>query len=67
VGLAIQIGDAGARGSSPIELDVIVNETAPGRERRRGQLVMSGAAGEFAYLAGDRHDPARLLPFIRGR
>ena len=47
-----------------VELDVIVNETAPGRERRRGQLVLSGAAGEFAYLAGDRHDPARLLPFL---
>jgi hypothetical protein len=49
--------------SPRIELDVLVNETAPGRERRRGQLVLSGAAGEFAYLAGDRHDPARLLAF----
>jgi hypothetical protein len=47
--------------SRQIELDVLVNETCPGRERRRGQLVLSGAAGEFAYLAGDRHDPARLL------
>ena len=45
-----------------IELDVLVNETSHGRERRRGQLVLSGAVGEFAYLAGDRHDPARLLP-----
>jgi site-specific DNA recombinase len=50
--------------SAPIKLDVIVNETAPGRERRRGQLVMSGAEGEFVYLAGDRHDPSRLLPFV---
>jgi hypothetical protein len=62
--LAVQLGDSTTRGSAPIELDVVVNETAPGRERRRGQLVMSGAAGEFVYLAGDRHDPARLLPFL---
>jgi hypothetical protein len=44
-------------------LDVIVNDASPERVRRRGQLVMSGAAGEFAYLRGDRHDPARLLSF----
>jgi len=48
-----------------ISLDVIVNETAPGRARRRGQLVLSGAAGEFVYLRGDRHDPERLLRFTR--
>jgi hypothetical protein len=46
-----------------VGLDVIVNETASGRVRRRGQLVMSGAAGEFVYLRGDRHDRARLLHF----
>jgi hypothetical protein len=44
-------------------LDLIVNETAPGRERRRGQLVLSGARGEFVYLQGDRHDPKRFLRF----
>ena len=44
-------------------LDVLVNETAPDRERRRGQLVLSGARGEFVYLRGDRHDPARMLWF----
>jgi hypothetical protein len=48
----------------PVQLDVIVNETTAGRERRRGQLVLSGAAGEFVYLAGDRHDPDRLLDFV---
>jgi hypothetical protein len=64
VQLTVHVGDRAIRDSTPIEADVIVNETAPGRERRRGQLVMSGAAGEFAYLAGDRHDPARLLPFL---
>jgi hypothetical protein len=46
-----------------VALDVLVNETAPGRARRRGQLVLSGAEGEFVYLRGDRHDPHRLLRF----
>ena len=51
-------------GATEVALDVIVNETAPGRERRRGQLVLSGARGEFVYLRGDRHDDvARLLRF----
>jgi hypothetical protein len=50
-------------GTTEAALDVIVNETAPGRERRRGQLVLSGARGEFVYLRGDRHDVARLLRF----
>ena len=45
------------------ELDLLVNETAPGRARRRGQLVLSGARGEFVYLRGDRHDRRRLLRF----
>jgi hypothetical protein len=45
------------------ELDLLVNETAPGRARRRGQLVLSGAQGEFVYLRGDRHDRRRLLRF----
>jgi hypothetical protein len=50
-------------GVREIALDVLVNESAPGRVRRRGQLVLSGAAGEFVYLRGDRHDAARLLRF----
>ena len=45
-------------------LDVIVNEKPPGRERRRGQLVLSGARGEFVYLRGDRQPADRLLPFV---
>ena len=44
-------------------LEVVVNETVAGRERRRGQLVLSGAAGEFVYLRGDRSDATRLLRF----
>lgn len=50
-------------GTAMVGLDVLVNETAPGRERRRGQLVLSGAHGEFVYLRGDRHEKARLLRF----
>lgn len=46
----------------PTAIDVIVNEMPRGRERRRGQLVLSGGAGEFIYLRGDRHEPARLIP-----
>lgn len=46
-----------------VGLDVIVNETVPGRHRRRGQLVMSGGGG-FVYLRGDRHDSGRLVPFV---
>jgi len=43
-------------------IDIIVNEKPTGRERRRGQLVMSGAAREFVYLRGDRHEQSRLVP-----
>jgi hypothetical protein len=50
-------------GAPELSVDLIVNETVPGRERRRGQLVLSGAAGEFVYLRGDRHEPGRLLRF----
>jgi hypothetical protein len=51
-------------GDLPLSVDVIVNETTRTRERRRGQLVMSGASGEFVYLRGDRHDADRLIPFL---
>jgi hypothetical protein len=45
-----------------LALDVLVNETTPERERRRGQLVLSGARGEWVYLRGDRQDPSRYVP-----
>ena len=46
----------------PTAIDALINEMPAGRERRRGQLVLSGAAGEFVYLRGDRHEATRLLP-----
>ena len=55
---------AGGEGELPLDLDLIVNETTTERVRRRGQLLMSGGSGEFVYLRGDRHDPARLLPLV---
>jgi hypothetical protein len=50
-------------GAETIDVDVLVNENASGRSRRRGQLVLSGARGEFVYLRADRHERERLLPF----
>jgi hypothetical protein len=49
-------------GAVPSAIDVIVNEMPRGRRRRRGQLVLSGARGEFVYLRGDRQDDQRLIP-----
>ena len=49
-------------GAIPSAIDVIVNEMPRGRQRRRGQLVLSGAHGEFVYLRGDRQDDQRLVP-----
>lgn len=62
-GYAIDARVALPRGCTTLSLDLLVNETGPGRVRRRGQLVLSGADGEFVYLRGDRHDPRRLLRF----
>lgn len=42
-------------------LALVINEISPDRERRRGQLVLGGAPGEWVYLRGDRQDPARSI------
>jgi hypothetical protein len=42
--------------AGPLVFDLIINERPPERERRRGQLVLSGGGG-FGYLRGDRHSP----------
>jgi hypothetical protein len=47
----------------PFRLNVVVNEISRLRERRRGQLVATGADGEWVYLRGDREDPRRMLSF----
>ena len=52
----IEIGDC-----VPTALDLLVNEMPVGRERRRGQLVLSESRGEFVYLRGDRHVVDRLI------
>jgi hypothetical protein len=65
-GMRIEIPLEGslALDGSIVALDVIVNEKPVGRERRRGQLVMSNTeGGGWVYLRGDRHDPALLIPF----
>jgi hypothetical protein len=41
--------------------DVIVNDCPRDRERRRGQLVLGGANGEFAYLRGARQSDTHAL------
>ena len=47
-----------------VEHDCIINECPADRERRRGQLVMSGARGEFAYLRGARQSPEHALRVV---
>jgi hypothetical protein len=44
-----------------VAIDVLVNDMALDRVRRRGQLVLSGARGERIYLRGDRQPRERLL------
>jgi hypothetical protein len=55
--------DALGPAGSAIGLDVIVNEMPRWRERRRGQLVLSGGGG-WAYLRGDRQDADQLVPMV---
>ncbi|MFL5578127.1 MAG: heparinase II/III family protein [Gemmatimonadaceae bacterium] len=59
----VPLGELGGAAPAALRLDVVVNETAPGRERRRGQLVLSGARSEFVYLRGDRQPLDRLVTF----
>lgn len=47
-----------------VGLDVVVNEMPRGRERRRGQLVLSGRGSGWAYLRGDRQDRDALIPIV---
>jgi hypothetical protein len=44
-----------------IALDVLVNDMSADRQRRRGQLVLSGARGDRVYLRGDRQPLDRFI------
>ena len=61
--MSVRIGLAPWVVSDEIALAVVVNEKPPGRERRRGQLVLGGAPGEFIYLRGDRESRDRMPRF----
>ncbi|MGH7720256.1 MAG: heparinase II/III domain-containing protein, partial [Gemmatimonadaceae bacterium] len=66
VRLSVPLDSLGEGHEVTIALDVLVNETAPGRQRRRGQLALSGG-GDFIYLQGDRRAPDRYLRFLVAR
>jgi len=63
VRLAIDLSPFDVDGTKSLKLGVVVNEMTPDRERRRGQLVLGGRAGEFVYLRGDRLAADDLLDF----
>ena len=65
--IAIPLGALGDASPYFIALGLTINEIAPGRERRRGQLVLGGAEGEWVYLRGDRDDPSKLIPIVIDR
>ena len=50
--------------AQPLQFDCCINERPADRERRRGQLVLSGAEGESAYLRGARQGAERALTII---
>ena len=43
--------------------ELVVNERPPDRERRRGQLVLSGGGG-FGYLMGNRRPTSRFVRLV---
>jgi hypothetical protein len=59
----IPLDALGAGRELPLAIDLIVNEMAAGRVRRRGQLVLSGGGG-WIYLQGDRQSATRFLPVV---
>jgi hypothetical protein len=62
--LTVPLSALGRGPDYPFSASVVVNDMIPGRERRRGQLVLGGGAGEFVYLRGDREPPTRFLHFV---
>jgi hypothetical protein len=64
VRLTIPLAALGRGPDYPFSAIVVVNDMLPGRQRRRGQLVLGGGAGEFVYLRGDREPASRFLHFV---
>ena len=62
--LRVPLAALGRGPDYPFSASVVVNDMVPGRERRRGQLVLGGGAGEFVYLRGDREPASRFLHFV---
>jgi hypothetical protein len=62
--LAVPLAALGARPGSVIGAQVVINDMAPARTRRRGQLVLAGGAGEHVYLRGDRESPIVFARFL---
>jgi hypothetical protein len=62
--LATPLDALGELAGAPLGVQVVVNDMSPGRERRRGQLVLSGGVGEFIYLRGDRESLERFRQFL---
>ncbi len=59
LGVALMLPEWDPQPGAEIEFDLLVNRIEEGHERRSGQLVWSGGGG-WAYLRGDRQDPAAL-------
>ena len=62
VGIDVTVPPALER--QPLDLDLLINESTRDRLRRRGQLVLTGADGEWVYLRGDRHDDRRWIRLV---
>lgn len=62
--IALSLSALGRGPDYPFSASVLVNDMGPDRQRRRGQLVLGGGAGEFVYLRGDREANARFLHFV---
>jgi Heparinase II/III-like protein. len=64
--LAVPLAALGALPGGVIGVQVVVNDMAASRARRRGQLVLAGGAGEHVYLRGDRENPVVFTRFVLG-
>lgn len=64
--LALPISALGVRTGQVMGAQVVVNDMTPHRARRRGQLVLTGGAGERVYLRGDRESPVAFTRFVLG-